>query len=599
MKRLNLLFLALFLLLLPKQVSADEGWVIERFNSDITIERSGEVKIVETIDVDFLTLEKHGIYRDIPYIYEANGQKTYSEIDSDKILQNGKKAKVSKSRSDGYVRLKIGDADKTISGKNIYEIQYRVKGVLRGFPEHDELFWNVTGNNWPVEIKKAQASVSLPDAGFKKITCFEGYAGSTDECKILGESSTAVKFESSDTLGEAQGLTIAVGYEKGLIPLLTVERPKTFWEKFIEWPSITTLASVLFFGVGTVIYLWNKNGRDYWFGQNIFGKKEELGSVKPIGAHETIVVEFIPPEKLRPAEIGVLMDERADTHDVVATIIDLAARGFLTITEVPKKWMFGKIDYKLNKKTASTSKVAKANAAAEKKLLGYEKMLLDELFESGQEIKVSDLKKTFYDELKKIKEELYKEVVAKNLFPSNPEHIRSNYLGVGVIIIFVGFFLIGYTVSFDNVYLADLLLGLIVVGIILVLFSRHMPRRSAYGREFYRRIRGYRMFIDKAESHRQKFFEKKNLFNEVFPYAIVFGLTGKFAAAMQEIGLKPAQTGWYVGSHPFSMGNFESSMSGFSNSMSSAIASTPSSSGGFSGGGSSGGGFGGGGGGSW
>ncbi len=588
MKHLFRIFFSFLLFVFPQIVHADEGWVIERFNSNIEIQKTGEVFIREKIDVDFNTLSKHGIYRDIPYVYERDGINTYTEIDVDQVLQNNKKAKVSESLTDGYVRLKIGDPDKIITGKNSYEITYTAKGVLRGFSGYDELYWNVTGNNWPVAIQSASATVSLPTDGIIKKTCFEGYVGSTTECMIISESLTEVKFRNLEALSEMQGLSVVVGYEKELVPILTVERPKTFWEKLIDWPSLSTLGVIVLFGIGTIVYLWNKNGRDYWFGQGVFGKKDDPGSVKPHIAHETTVVEFTPPEKLRPAELGVLFDERADTLDVVSTIIDLATREFLTITEVPKKWLFGKVDYSLIKKEKDP-----------KELLGYEKMLLDELFASGSEVKISSLKQTFYDELKKIKEELYKEVVAKGLFPSDPEKVRSKYFSISVVMIFAGLFLIGYTVGFGNVFLADLCLGLAFSGLIMLLFSRHMPRRTAYGRDLYRRVKGYRLFIDKAETHRQKFFEKKNLFNEVLPYAIVFGLTGKFAKAMEEIGLKTTNTGWYSGSRPFHMGSFESSMSSFSNSMSSAIASTPSSSGGFSSGGSSGGGFSGGGGGSW
>lgn len=592
MKHLFTLVLSLVIFVFPQLVHADEGWVIDRFDSDITIQKSGEVLVTEKIEVDFNTLSKHGIFRDIPYIYEQDGTKTYTEIDIEKVLQNNKKAKVSESTTDGYVRLKIGDPDKTITGKNSYEITYSAKGVLRGFSDYDELYWNVTGNNWPVGINNASATVTLPSGEIIKKTCFEGYTGSNAECMILRESPKEAKFKNLETLSEAQGLTVVVGYEKGMVPILTVERPKSFWEKLIDWPSLTTLGIVVLFGIGTTLHLWNKNGRDYWFGQGVFGRKEDTGSVKPHISHETTVVEFTPPEKLRPAELGVLFDEKADTLDVVSTIIDLATRGFLTITEVPKKWLFGKVDYNLTKKTAS-------NAAAEKSLLGYEKMLLDELFAGGYEVKISSLKQTFYDELKKIKEELYKEVVAKGLFPSDPEKIRSKYVAGGFIMLFLGIFSVGYTIGFDNVFLADLCLGLIVSGAVMLGFSRFMPRRTAYGRDLYRRIKGYRLFIDKAETHRQKFFEKKNLFNEVLPYAIVFGLTGKFAKAMEEIGVKVTNPTWYSGTHHFNSNVFASSMNDFSNSMSSAIASTPSSSGGFSSGGSSGGGFSGGGGGSW
>ncbi len=588
MKHLFGLFFSILFFIFPQIVYADEGWVIDKFDSNIQIQESGEVLIREKIDVDFKTLSKHGIYRDIPYVYERGGVKTYTEIDVDQVLQNNKKAKVSESLTDGYVRLKIGDPDKTISGKNSYEIIYTAKGVLRGFADYDELYWNITGNAWPVAIQSASATVSLPTDGISRKTCYEGYVGSTAECMIISESPSEVKFKNLEALSEAQGLTVVVGYKKGLIPILTVERPKSFWEKLIDWPSLTSLGTLILFGVGTVIYLWNKNGRDYWFGNGVGGRRNDLGKSKPIGAHETTVVEYTPPEKLRPAELGVLFDERADTLDVVSTIIDLATRGFLTITEVPKKWLFGKVDYNLIKKEKD-----------QKELLEYEKMLVDELFQTENEVKISSLKQTFYDELKKIKEELYKEVVAKGIFPTDPEKVRSKYIAISFFMLFAGLFLIGYTIGFGNVFLADLCLGLAFSGLIMLLFARHMPRRTAYGRDLYRRVKGYRLFIDKAETHRQKFFEKKNLFNEVLPYAIVFGLTGKFAKAMEEIGLKTTNTGWYSGTRPFSMGHFESSMSGFSSSMSSAIASTPSSSGGFSSGGSSGGGFGGGGGGSW
>lgn len=586
MRHLVVFLIAFILFFFPKTVNADEGWVIDSFQSNISILQSGEVEIKENIDVDFKYLSKHGIYRDIPYVYEKDGEKTYTEIDVKNVQQNGNKAKYSVSRNDSYLRIKIGDPDSTITGVNNYEIDYVARGILRGFEDHDELYWNVTGNYWAVPITTTSASVSLPSGQVLKTACFQGYFGSTGECVSI--TGNPALFNSSEPLGESQGMTIVAGYEKGSVPLIVVEKPKTFWEKFVEWPSLTTLGIATLFGVGTIVLLWLKNGRDYWFGQNIFGKNTDAGVVKPIGAHEALVVEYTPPENLRPAELGTLIDERADTLDVVSTIIDLATRGFLVISEIDKKWVFGKTDYELTKKAKDPSE-----------LLKYEKMLLDELFAGRDKVKMSDLKLKFYDELKKIKEELHNELISKKLFPTDPEKVRTKYYLAGFLMLFAGVFSMGFVLASEVIVLADLCFGLFISGIVTLAFARHMPRRTAYGRELYRRVRGYRMFIEKSEKHRQKFFEKKNMFNEVLPYAIMFGLTAKFAKAMEEMGLKSASTGWYVGTHPFNMGNFSSSMNSFSNSMTSAIASTPSSSGGFSGGGSSGGGFGGGGGGSW
>lgn len=585
MKRI-LLGLFFFLFLFVSPASAEEGWEIDRFQSSIAVEQSGKVRVVETIVVDFKDLEKHGIFRDIPVVYESNGETLYTEVKIDSVQQNGQPMQYEESRSNGYVQLTIGDPDKTIRGEQTYSIQYTAKGVLRSFSDYDELYWNITGDKWPVPINRAEAVVTLPRDGILQTTCFEGYAGSTALCQKTIEDGKTARFSTYGALGKAQGLTIVVGYEKGMVPILAVERPKSFWEKFIEWPSLATLFVVLFGGLGTVLYKWHTEGRDYWFGQNIFGKKEEQGRIKPIGGHETVTVEFMSPEKLRPAELGVLMDERAHTHDVVATIIDLATRGYLTITEIPKKWVFGKVDYTLTKKQKSESG-----------LLGYEKKLLHNLFKSGNEVTMSSLKKTFYDELKEVKDELYKEVVAKGLFPKDPEKVRGNYLAFGIVLLVIGGVVIGWTIENDFIFGADLALGTMVVGAMLMLMSNAMPRRTAYGRELYRRARGYHLFINTAEKHRQKFFERKNMFNEVLPYAIAFGLTEKFANQMNEIGVQPS-AGWYSGVHGFHAGSFGSSMNDFSNSMSSAMASAPSSSGGFSGG-SSGGGFGGGGGGSW
>jgi uncharacterized membrane protein len=587
MKRVLLLVALLFVFLFPAKVSADEGWIIDNFQSDIAIQETGEVRIVETLEVNFNSLDKHGIYRDIPYVYESNGEKTYTQIKVESVLQNDKKAQYETSTNEGFVRIKIGDPDKTISGKNLYVITYQAKGVLRSFADHDELYWNVTGNGWGVPVTYSEAVVRLPKEGITKITCFEGYAGSTTNCQYTQESPQLARFQTIKQLEENEGLTVVVGYTKGLFPILTVERPKTFWEKFIEWPSLSTLAFGLLAGITTIVLLWSKYGRDYWFGQNIFGKPDDLGTKKPIGAHETITVEFTPPEKLRPAEMGVLMDERADTHDVVATIIDLATRGFLTITEIPKKWVFGSVDYEIEKREKDTAG-----------LIAYEKILYNNLFTDRKSVKVSSLKKTFYDDLEKVKKQLYEDVIAKKLFSSNPESTRNIYLGIGIATLVAGFVLVSASVGNDFIFGADISVGLVVSGILLLIMSKFMPKRTAYGRELYRRARGYYLFINTAEKHRQKFFEQKNMFNEVLPYAIALGLTDKFAKQMKDIGLQP-QTTWYTGVHPITTSNFGSSMNAFASSMSTAITSTPSSSGGFSSGGSSGGGFGGGGGGSW
>lgn len=589
MKQVLFSLLLLFIsLLFPQHIFAQEGWVIDNFRSNIGIKQSGEADIEENINVDFNALEKHGIYRDIPYVYESNGEKTYTEINVTGVLQDNQKATYETSRDGNNIRIKIGDPDRTISGKHEYIIDYIVKGILRRFDDYDEFYWNVTGNYWGVSIQKASATVWLPRNIIRDTLCFQGIEGSREQCGSKKHNGTRADFATDRPLSAGEGLTVVVGYDEDVIPILTVARPKTFFEKFIEPLSVTTLVISLIFGLDTVLYIWYKYGRDYWFANVFSADKTKAGEVKPVGSHETVVVEFEPPEKLRPAEIGVLMDERAHTHDVTATIIDLATRGYLTITEIPKKWLFGSVDYLLTNKRKD-----KAG------LLPYEKYLLEQLFETGTEIKVSNLKLAFYDELAQVKKKLYVDVTEKKLFPTDPEKVRTKYLLIAIGIVVVGFILITSSGSGGFIVPFDIGVGITVSGLVLAILSRFMPRRTAYGREMYRRVKGYHLFLGKAEKYRQQFFEKKNLFNEVLPYVIVFGLTEKFVKAMKDIGLGPTRPTWYYGTGPFNTVTFGNSMSTFSSSVGSAIAATPSKGGGFSSGGSSGGGFGGGGGGSW
>ena len=189
-------------------------------------------------------------------------------------------------------------------------------------------------------------------------------------------------------------------------------------------------------------------------------------------------------------------------------------------------------------------------------------------------------------------------MLERNYFVAHPQSTRNKFIALAFLAdaIGVGLIVLGYIqVWFWPILLA---IALVVGGILLLIISQSMPQRTALGFELYRRALGYKLFISTAESYRQQFFEKKNIFTEVLPYAMMLGLTEKFAKAMEIIGYDPPAPSWYHGAQTFNAIAFSHNMSQVSQAFSSTIASTPGGSG-SGGGGSSGGGFGGGGGGSW
>jgi uncharacterized membrane protein YgcG len=410
-------------------------------------------------------------------------------------------------------------------------------------------------------------------------------------------------FSATRALAPGSGLTIVVALTQGTVtvPPFQLVEVKSTEEEIRDFIGLGPLP-LLFAGLvgagsfGALMRYWWLNGRDRWLGDVHYLTGATNERQRPLFARDTVVVEYQPPQiqargpRLRPAEIGTLMDERADTLDVTATIVDLAVRGYLRITELPKSWLFGKVDYKLERLKP-----------ADDALLPYERLLLDSLFDEGDETTMGDLRNEFYTDLAKVKTALYEQVSkADGFFPGNPETVRTAHLIAGGLLTALG---VGAAIGLGQLAGAAIVgVPIVLTGLALMLFSRAMPRRTAAGREMFRRCLGFREYMTVAETDRQRFAEEANIFQDYLPYAMVYGCVDKWAEAFKDIeGVPQSTSGWYVSSHAFSPVLFASNLEGFSSSISSAITSTPGGSGGsgFSGGGSSGGGGGGGGGGSW
>ncbi|HSP55732.1 MAG TPA: DUF2207 domain-containing protein, partial [Dehalococcoidia bacterium] len=141
---------------------ADEGWVINSFDAAYTINEDGTVTATEDIRVDFGSLEKHGIFRDIPVEYKYDDQNNRLIRLTNISVDDGSKPWQFEEQDNGInKRLKIGDPDALVSGPQRYRIQYTINQGLNPFADHDEFYWNVTGNESPVTIGGASAKVTV------------------------------------------------------------------------------------------------------------------------------------------------------------------------------------------------------------------------------------------------------------------------------------------------------------------------------------------------------------------------------------------------------------------------------------------------------
>lgn len=573
MKRLLFIPVLIIAWVFALPVHAEE---VSSFNAIIWVQKDASIKVEELIGYDFGAAEKHGIYRSIPIKYKARGGNFKLRL-SDISVTDGPDQPVNFTTSypGDNIEIKIGEADRTVTGTKFYKIKYTIRRAVNYFSDHDELYWNATGNGWQVPIKMAQAKIVLPEemsTESLQAGCFAGASGSDQACQDMnienfnGKARSAAFVQNGMNAGE--GLTVVMGWPKGL-----VYEPKWWekvWETFLD-NLILLLPLAVFIWL---MYHWRKRGRD------------------PKG-RGTIVAQFDSPDQSSPAEAGTLIDERAENKDVSAEIINLAVSGYLRIEREPKKGIFSGDNYIFHK---SRDAAGLSN--------DFQKLLMDALFKDGKtSASTDDLKDKFYPDLKNIKDSIYASVTAKGYFLADPQKTRNIYSVSGIIIIVLGVLMAAIFSSFFG-WLDGLSIGL--CGLLVLIFAFAMPARTLKGVNAKEHIQGLKLYMSVAEKDRIDFHnapaKDPKQFERLLPYAMVLGVETEWAKQFE--GIYSQQPDWYSDpSHStFNAILLANSLSSFQAHANSVVASQPSSaSGGGSGfsGGFSGGGFGGGGGGSW
>lgn len=188
---------------------------MESFHSDISIHNDASITVVETIQANF-SIDKHGIYRTIPFQYATDNGGTLSvPLHVDSITRDGNAEPYSTSISGNNLTIKIGDANVTITGAHTYVITYTAQAAVNFFSDHDELYWNVTGDAWDVPLGAIEATVRLDSQVSQdqlQARCLTGATGTTGSDCQSTLSDSAATFTAS-----GQPLTIVFGWPTGVV----------------------------------------------------------------------------------------------------------------------------------------------------------------------------------------------------------------------------------------------------------------------------------------------------------------------------------------------------------------------------------------------
>ncbi|HMB39229.1 MAG TPA: DUF2207 domain-containing protein [Wenzhouxiangellaceae bacterium] len=227
MKNLSATLWAIALLLMATGALAEER--INRFASEIDIRPDGSLVVVETIDVQAEGQDiQRGIYRDFPTVYrDALGNRVTVPFEVAAVTRDGNAEPWHTENVTGGTRLYIGDANTYLDpGEYSYRIEYTTDRQLGHFAEHDELYWNVTGNDWAFPIDRVEATVQLPADVPRDELRIDAYLGETGARGTAWTSDVpaagVVTFSSQRTLRPYEGMTVVVGFPKGLVPQPTM-----------------------------------------------------------------------------------------------------------------------------------------------------------------------------------------------------------------------------------------------------------------------------------------------------------------------------------------------------------------------------------------
>ncbi|MGV1790682.1 DUF2207 domain-containing protein [Rhizobium sp. A37_96] len=649
MTRLSGLLLALFMLLCATAAPAAE--LITGFDQTIALHRDGSMRVVETIAVNAEGRAiRRGIFRDFPLTFtDANGRTAEVDFKVVSVERDGQPEDWHSGRIEGGERIYIGKADQSLNpGPHTFRLTYDTDRQIRYFDDHDELYWNVTGNGWQFQILRARATVTLPDGVAPvELAYFTGPLGANGKNASASAQGNTATFVTTQPLAMAEGMTIAIKLPKGSIEPPGIGRQ---WSWFLREHLDTSIA------IGGVIVLFAYYMRSW----------VRVGRDPPPGV---MVPRWDPPDGISPALVNYIDNKGFASSGwtaLSATAIDLAVRGYVVLDDLKEKVVI-----------RPTGKAAGSNLGGGEKVLmqavgPFSPLVIDR--ENGEA--VQQLGSKFRGAIERDhRDEYYKAnslyvivgVVLSVLILASivlfgrlhenalPLIVVPGFLSVFVTIFassigrrfrkhnaslaqrvlsvlifaFFGFVFVSIAVSgfaaavvpLWEAGLLPLLAGIVGIFALNVVFYFLMGAPTPLGRKMMDGIAGLRQYLTLAERDRMNMQGAPQMspqhFEKLLPYAVALGVEKPWSSAFETwLATAAGATAaaayapvWYSGN--FNPGNIGGTIGDFSSSMASTIASTipapvSSSSSAFSGGGGggggggfSGGGGGGGGGGGW
>ncbi len=590
---------------LASPANADDSAPITKYHIDATLTPEGVTQVTIDMTMDFSQQRGRGPIFSFPERQEdgQNPDEWFAfPISNIQVSSpSGARDDTQVEREDGNVLLIIGEENTFYSDPQSYVVQYNVEGLIVSDQAEsglDEFSWNAIGAGTSSSISDVQVTVNGP-ADVSRTACFLG-RDFQEECNAESSGTTATY--SIPQLPPGNPVQVVAGFPAGTFGGVEQIKTRRVHSGNMFELNAGTGATTGLLGLGAIVALvtvFRRHARDDVYVGLTPGLTPGKGDNVHIGKKKgkaPVAVAFRPPKGARPGEVGTLIDATADNVDISATLVDLAVRGHMRISDA------GNNDHLLTRTRREADPIEK-----------YEAKLLERLFKGSDEVRISELADAQYAGVQdKTKADLYSRVVTRKWFKSNPATAQLAPIGLGVLSIAVAVVLGLFASQFGWGLLA---IPFLVLGLGLIFMSGRFRTRTALGSAVLAETKGFELYLRTAEANQIKFEEGIDVFSRYLPYAMIFGVADRWAKVFAELGAMgnyEPNLSWYYGANLYNSYAFATALGnlshGFSNAMADASAAAAAanvqgasgSSSGFSGF-SGGGGFGGGGGsvGSW
>jgi hypothetical protein len=486
----------------PAQPGGERGkppLLPQSINVALKVERDGRLSVTETVFVRAkATMTRRAPLR----IQSGDDRDRVFTVHDVKLDGNGS----TEITGDEFV-IKLGEGATTVT--------YTVDGAVIDLGDRQEARWQVA-SGWDVQVVFLRASFIAPDQP-DGIVCLAGALGTTSPCEVAATDHGQVLRVVQQNLKAGERIDLSVGLPAGTVPAnARFDSASTKASAFAITPvSGAGLGLLTLLVLGGFLLLWLARGRD---------TKALATDVGPVDVlmRDGGRVSFASPDGVLPGQIGTVVDERVDPADITATVIDLAVRNYLWISERDQDWV-----------------VMRRNAQ-DAALTGYERAVLDAVLPAGKDqVAVSELRQSTVD-LNAVREALYTDVVARDWFTHRPDRERSRWAMVGIGLVAAG---IAATVVLTlTIGHALIGLALIIGGIAVFLGARWMPARTRRGSVLVQQVRGLLSYLRTAEPGSIPDGDRELVFSRSLPYAVVLGNPEQWLSRFAESGLY-----WYEG----------------------------------------------------